>query len=176
MPPEFATRLRRLLEIDRSNSELFVEAGADHYAFTDDAPGGKGFEAVFSPFDMMMLWLGLELVEMGFKQQEVVEQLRFARPLLKGALHADMRGPAADDPALFLALQGIERADRAWVAPPRPYLIDGDEVARRAKQGAIGRLVLLRVGWAAFQVQEQLALNAPRQTRSAPKRRRANKK
>lgn len=166
MPAEFATRLRRLLEIDRGVD--LPEAEAADYAFSEDAPGGKGHEAVFSRFDMLMLWLGLELVEMGFKQQEVVEQLRFARPLLKRALGPDLRGVAADDPALFLALPGVERSQHAWVPTPRPYLISGLALAERLVEADIDRLVLLRVGWAAFHFQERLEIAPP----GPPQRRR----
>ncbi len=168
MPSEFGTRVRRLLEIDRGVD--FVEAGAAPYAFSADAPGGKGFEAVFSLLDLMMLWLGLELVEMGFKQREVVDQLRFARPLLAKKLRSDLNGRPVGAAPLFLALPGIERSQHAWLRAPRPFLIDAEDLAQRALDGKLAKLVILPVGWQALGFEQALELAPPvrRGRRPAP--------
>ncbi|MGH6949983.1 MAG: hypothetical protein ACREH4_03870 [Vitreimonas sp.] len=164
LPSEFATRIRRLLEIDRASND-FVEAGEAYYAFSEDGPGGKGHDAVFSLLDLQMLWLGLELIEMGFKQREVVEQLRFARPLLSRTLGGDLNSLAPSARPHFLALPGVERSQHDWLRPPRPFLIDADELAQRASEGKLNKIVLLPVGWRAFRVEETLALAPPSKRR-----------
>ena len=49
------------------------------FAFHDTPPGGKGAEQAYSPFNVFMLAIGLDFVEAGFKQLEVVFLLRHIR-------------------------------------------------------------------------------------------------
>ena len=163
MPSEFGTRIRRLLEIDRAVD--FVEAGAAFHAFSSDSPSGRGHDVIFSMLDLQMLWLGLELVEMGFKQREVVDQLRFARPILSKTLGPELNEQSDADPPLFLALPGVERSDFDWLRLPRPLVMSAEEIGRRAADRKLGKLVILPIGWQAFHAEEALALPAPRKRR-----------
>ncbi len=73
-PAVFRTRIKRLLEIDRRGPP---DTGT--YAFSTAAPGGKGVDARFSAFDTFCLAIGLELLDTGFKQSEVVFLLQHIR-------------------------------------------------------------------------------------------------
>lgn len=66
-PKAFLTRVKRLLEIDRQNP---TDEGI--YAFSDEKPGGKGVDMQFTAFNTFCLMLGLNLLDIGFKQSEIV--------------------------------------------------------------------------------------------------------
>ncbi len=82
-PPAFRTRIKRLLEIDRAGDMPGSSSTASPFAFADDAPGGSGVEAAFTAFDVFCLALALDLLDMGFKQAEVVFLLRHIRHALR---------------------------------------------------------------------------------------------
>ena len=79
-----SSRLKRLLNTDRllecnarsSNPE------ASTYAFFGQEPPGSGFEVEFGEYDTFALLLGLQLLDHGFPQQDVVKVLRRARSSL----------------------------------------------------------------------------------------------
>lgn len=74
MPPNFVTRIKRLLEIDlkwaRTHGELMLGFSM---AFYDELPLGTGHEVRYSPFRVFNLAVALELVRFGGKQGEVVD-------------------------------------------------------------------------------------------------------
>jgi hypothetical protein len=79
MPKAFRTRIKRLLDIDREldlgNAEELPEAD---YAFAppvSDKSGEVGYRAV----DAFSLAIGLDLLDAGFKQGEVVFLMRYLR-------------------------------------------------------------------------------------------------
>jgi hypothetical protein len=80
-PSIFNTRIKRLLELDRSGDEL----EALPLAFADARPGGRGQESHFSAFNSFSLGVGLLLLNAGFKQAEIVFLLRHIRPALERA-------------------------------------------------------------------------------------------
>ena len=90
-PAPFLTRIKRLLDIDRSGS---VPVGAEKlpaakFAFFDARAGGQGADVEYSPFNAFCLAIGLDLLDAGFSQQEVVFLLRHIEGQLKPQfLHA----------------------------------------------------------------------------------------
>ena len=86
--PAFLTRIRRLLEIDRTDRE-----DRPGFAFGDEAPPGKGTDRAFSAFDALCLALALELLDAGFKQAEVVYLLQEIRDDLRHEYREIMRHP-----------------------------------------------------------------------------------
>jgi hypothetical protein len=83
MPAVFRTRIKKLLDIDRSGAMPGQARGAAALAFADDAPIGSGSEAAFTAFDVFCLALALDLLDMGFKQAEIVFLLRHIREGLR---------------------------------------------------------------------------------------------
>lgn len=78
-PPKlFRTRTKRLLEIDRAVPEI-----AHGFAFSGAPPDGQGVDVPFTAFDAFCLAIALELLDMGFKQSEIVFLLRHIRQQLK---------------------------------------------------------------------------------------------
>ena len=79
-PPIFRTRIKRLLEVDRSQDALQAPEGSSvRYAFFDETPGGQGTDVNFTLFNAVCLAWGLELLDVGFKQGEIVFLLRYLR-------------------------------------------------------------------------------------------------
>jgi hypothetical protein len=87
-PPAFLTRIRRLLEIDRTDRE-----DRPGFAFGDEIPPGKGTDRAFSAFDAFCLALAMELLDAGFKQAEVVYLLQHIRDDLRHEYREIMRHP-----------------------------------------------------------------------------------
>lgn len=165
-PAEFLTRTRRLLEIDRS--EPAAERFFSPYAFSDDAPGGRGDEAAFQEIDALMLWLGLDLLEMGFKQQEVVKLLRLARAVVLKRYGRDLKR-GYDDLAVneLLMVPKVELSEHAWSPNARPFLVVAEDVADLVLDKKVRKAVVLAAGLAAFEVAEMLP-QAPEVRRGRP--------
>ncbi len=121
-PPQiFKTRIKRLLDLDR-------EEGADRHAFV--APvNGSGVEAAFAPFDAFCLGVALDLLDVGFKQGEIVLVMRHLRPDLETWFPEVLTYPSLTDRQNHLAkvhpdLPKIERSSgRAPLADARVFLI-----------------------------------------------------
>lgn len=83
IPKVFRTRIKRLLEIDRdldfSNEEVAPEA---EYAFAQHASVEQG-ELSYTGVDAFCLGVGLDLLDAGFKQSEVVFLMRYLRRALE---------------------------------------------------------------------------------------------
>lgn len=165
-PAEFLTRIRRLLEIDRSGpaDERFFSP----YAFSDVAPGGRGDEAAFHEIDVLMLWLGLDLLEMGFKQQEVVRLLRSARAVVLKRYGRDLQR-AFDDLAVneLLIAPKVELSEHSWSPNARPFFVVAEEVAELVLDKKVRKAVMLAAGLAAFELAEMLP-EAPEMRRGRP--------
>jgi hypothetical protein len=120
-PPIFKTRIKRLLDLDR-------EDGADRYAFV--APvDGSGVESAYAPFDAFCLGLALDLLDVGFKQGEIVLVMRHLRPELETWFPKVLGYPSLIDRQNHLSnrhpdLPAIERGGgRAPLADARVFLI-----------------------------------------------------
>jgi hypothetical protein len=174
-PSQFLARIKRVLDMDRTATEGPKPRGAAPFAFSALPPGGRGENAAFSKLDALMLWLALELLELGFKQQEVVAPLRQARPMLERALkdlletpplrptpssgkRFNFEGPA--DPALarFLVLPRVEdaalwtRTTQTGREPMGPLLLKPDEVAKLLSTAPQTKLVIIPAGQPAYRV------------------------
>lgn len=165
-PAEFRTRIRRLLEIDRA--EPASKRSVPAYAFSDTAPGGKGEEAAFHPIDALMLWLGLDLLEMGFKQQEVVRLLRVARPVILKRYGRSLKR-AYDDLAAndLLIAPKVESSEHAWSPNERPFFALAEEIPDLVLEKHVHKAVMLAVGLSAFEIAETLP-QAPMMRRGRP--------
>jgi hypothetical protein len=107
VPAVFRTRIKRLLELDRETTlQLDQNDVPVKHAFLNTRPEGTGTDAQYTPFDAFMLAVGLDLLDAGFKQSEVVFLLRCVRPelskefsrILRSPPVARMRLPAGDRP------------------------------------------------------------------------------
>lgn len=77
-PPAFGTRIKRLLEIDRAEPAT----RAIPHAFSD-VPAGKGSDSVFTELNCACLAIGLEMLDIGFKQREIAHFLRTYRDTIR---------------------------------------------------------------------------------------------
>ncbi len=75
-----ASRIKKLLDLDRT---LSTGPKRTPRAFTEHEGLRQGVDAAYTPFNAFCLALGLELLEAGFKQSEVVLWLRLVRPALE---------------------------------------------------------------------------------------------
>ncbi len=94
VPQVFRTRIKRLLDIDReldlSEESLPPET---QYAFAEP-PSGAGAESAYSPVDAFCLAVGLDLLDSGFKQSEVVFLMRYLRPELEARMQGLLERPS----------------------------------------------------------------------------------
>lgn len=75
----FAACIKRLLDLDRKEDV----AQFPGYAFLDALPGGKGIEGAYTGFDAFCLGIGIDLLDAGFTQRDIVFLLRHIRADLK---------------------------------------------------------------------------------------------
>ncbi|MGE0723513.1 MAG: hypothetical protein AB7O45_04015 [Alphaproteobacteria bacterium] len=125
-PQAFETRMRRLLEIDREPDRFESETRHAAHAFHGEGPPGQGTDIAFSAADAFCLAIGIELLDSGFKQSEVVFLLRHLRADLVrqyrriAALPLDPRVP---EPARSLPQLPVRRDARGEWADPRLFLL-----------------------------------------------------
>ena len=97
VPQVFRTRIKRLLDIDRemdlSGAEVPPEAD---YAFAPPASAQSG-EFAYAPIDAFCLAVGLDLLDAGFKQSEVVFLMRYLRPDLEAHFNTMLAPPSLID-------------------------------------------------------------------------------
>ena len=93
VPKAFLTRVKRLLEIDRDMdlSDREARPAAD-FAFVAP-PQRRGGEVAFAPVDAFCLAVGLDLLDAGFKQSEVVFLMRHLRIELEDRFSQMLEGP-----------------------------------------------------------------------------------
>jgi hypothetical protein len=82
---ELRTRLKRLLEMDRSIGRNIRSADPEvaNYAFYHDDAPGRGVEVWFSSYEAFALMIGLRLLQHGWPQSFPVAILRRLRPDLE---------------------------------------------------------------------------------------------
>jgi hypothetical protein len=124
-PAIFKTRIKRLLDLDRG---LPVDGEVAAHAFLADDGGGSGFEAQYAPFDVFCLGVALDLLDIGFKQGEIVLVMRHVRTELARWFPRALARPSLIDRQNHLAksypdLPVIERPDRAPLADARIFLL-----------------------------------------------------
>jgi hypothetical protein len=80
-PKVFRNRIKRLLDLDRDlDAEDALGFG---YAFFNGEGPGLGTEVEYSTYSAFALAIGLDLLDAGFKQSEVVELCRACKPKLR---------------------------------------------------------------------------------------------
>ena len=153
-PAPFLTRVKRLLDIDRSGS---VPIGAEKvpaakFAFIDGRPGGHGADVEYSPFNAFCLAIGLDLLDAGFSQLEVVFLLRHIEGLLRPQFEQALRYPPVDrafrepddmpgvpvvdingqpkaDPRIFMVVNKVDISEQfTAINPGRPIIMKPDFV------------------------------------------------
>ena len=93
--PVFRTRIKKLLDLDREiEGYEFSDQRHARYAFVNEAPEGQGRDLTFSGFDVFCLSLGLDLLDSGFKQSEVVFYMKHSRSVLKSVHKYASNNPA----------------------------------------------------------------------------------
>lgn len=127
--PLFKTRIKRLLDLDReySTPDLDVAGGSD-FAFVAPVEGGSGVEAAYAPVDAFCLGIGLELLDTGFKQGEIVVLMRHLRADLEHWFPTLLSRPSLLDRQNHLArnhpnLPVIERPRGAPLADARVFMV-----------------------------------------------------
>ena len=106
-PKKFGTRIKRLLELDRAQDDGV-------FAFSDLKPQGRGADVAFSKFNAFCLALGIELLDAGYKQAEIVFLLQHIRPQLKKAFSiiqkhpSPLRNVADTDFRIFVLIEKVE--------------------------------------------------------------------
>lgn len=129
--PVFRTRIKRLLDLDREPIVDGQESGsASEYAFVATPDGGKGAEAAYEPVDAFCLGLALDLLDVGFKQSEVVFLMRHLRSELDDWFPRLMKRPSLVDRQDVIAKQHprlpkIKRGAKAAVVDARVFLLLG---------------------------------------------------
>lgn len=81
-PAKLRTRIKRLIDIDRDAADN-LKGASSSLAFNVGRGGGAGNDTDYTAFDAFCLALGLELLDAGFKQSEVVSLLQHARARLE---------------------------------------------------------------------------------------------
>lgn len=87
------SRIKKLLDLDRTLAAETTRGTAR--AFTDHAGLKQGVDAAYTHFNVFCLALGLELLEAGFKQSEVVFWIRLTRRTLEEEYARILRGHVA---------------------------------------------------------------------------------
>lgn len=157
MPPVFRTRLKRLLELDRR----MQSTSKGDFAFQDEETEGRGIEVAFTSFNVFCLALGMDLMDMGFKQSEVVFILQNIRQSLSETHQAILQSPptpprrlsAKDRPnsptmtidgktyadcSVFLLIQRVELTE-AWpmASKDKPLVFEPEIAYGRTELGAL---------------------------------------
>ena len=125
-PPVFKNRIKKLIDVDRETA-LSDENGVG-YAFVEIIGGGSGVESQFAPIDVFCLGVALDLLDVGFKQGEIVLVMRHLRADLDHWFPLALGRPSLIDRQNHLAkfhpdLPVIERPGRAPLADARVFLI-----------------------------------------------------
>lgn len=87
-PSILLNRIKRLMDLDR-----IKDAADQQLAFLEHLPGGQGVNAAFSNFDAFTLLLGIELLDIGLNQADVVFLIRNIRDQLRVQFENIMQDP-----------------------------------------------------------------------------------
>ncbi len=111
----FKGRIQKLLDLDRASARSVPPLP---FAFHSGPPGGRGQEARFTLLDALSLAVGLDLLDLGFKQSEVVFLLCHLRADLEDQLETIRSNPPVlraplkqTDNRLFMALRKVEMTE-----------------------------------------------------------------
>jgi hypothetical protein len=90
IPSVFRTRIKRLIELDQSTDEKGMPK---QLVFVETKIHGQGKDQPYTLFNTFCLALGLDLLDAGFKQSEIVFVLRHLRPGIVGGFKAVLESP-----------------------------------------------------------------------------------
>ncbi len=145
-PPQvFRTRIKRLLDLDRATPIPPRSNSLQRHAFSEGHSEGHGRDVSFSVFDAVCLAIGLDLLDTGFKQSEVVfllqhlrlqlgeqyERMQLYPPAprkyiaaedLPGCPTYEMNGLTLADPRIFMTLNKVELRE-IYTNPPNPMIL-----------------------------------------------------
>ncbi len=103
-PPVFKTRIKRLLDLDRDlDVTQFATKPPSDFAFVAPFEGGSGVEVAYTPADVFALALALDLLDVGFKQGEIVFVMRHLRQTLDDWYPDLIKRPSLNDRQKLLA-------------------------------------------------------------------------
>ena len=126
-PPQiFKTRIKRLLDLDREfDADKEELRPPSEYAFVSSAAGGSGIEVAYAPFDAFCLGLALDLLDVGFKQGEIVFVMRYLRPELETWFPKLVAAPSLIDRQTNIARQHpkLPTTKRGRVADARVFVV-----------------------------------------------------
>src|ERR1700682_2370235 len=94
-PLVFHTRIKKLLDIDRTWSRSSDKVGAATAAFRGTSLAGSGTDVVYTAFDAFCLAVALDLLSAGFKQQEVTLLMSRLRFTLREPFEEALKDPPA---------------------------------------------------------------------------------
>ena len=111
LPSELRTRIKRLLEVDRSLGRKVrsKDAGEANFAFLSDEAPGTGADILFSEYEAFALLNGLRIMTHGWPQGFAVAIMRHVRPDLERQ-HARILRP---NPKNLFDQQAIRAAARS---------------------------------------------------------------
>lgn len=177
-PPLFLGRIRKLIDVDRK-ADVLAGASTAHaapHAFHSRPPRGQGYEAEFSAFDAFCLAIALDLLDLGFKQAEIVFLLRHIRSDLERKFADILEDPPAGrmtqdaDKRLFMAVGKVELVERTGSSTSAPLVLRPQFA--RGLEGASAlvdrlgygdrKVILLEIGNAAVFLCNALAETPPR--------------
>jgi hypothetical protein len=90
-PKEVKSRIKRLLDTDRTRGAQGTDRTERHYAFFTEDAQGRGVEVQFSAYEVFALRLGLMMLDLGLPQATVVAILRATRSKLERMHRALLR-------------------------------------------------------------------------------------
>jgi hypothetical protein len=130
-PAVFLGRIRKLIDVDR-RAEILSGAATAHaapQAFPTKPPRGQGYEAEFSPFDAFCIAIALELLDLGFKQSEVVFLIRHIRADLQRQFADIISDPPTGrmmqetDKRVFMSVSKVELVERTGASAASPFIL-----------------------------------------------------
>lgn len=92
IPSVFRTRIKRLIELDQSTDEKGMPK---QLAFVETKVHGQGKDQPYTLFNTFCLALGLDLLDAGFKQSEIIFTLRHLRPGIRDSFNTVLASPPA---------------------------------------------------------------------------------
>jgi len=90
IPSVFRTRIKRLIELDQNTNEKGMPK---QLAFVETKVHGQGKDQPYTLFNTFCLALGLDLLDAGFKQSEIVFLLRHHGPTIRSSFNAVLASP-----------------------------------------------------------------------------------
>lgn len=184
-PALFLGRIRKLIDVDRK-AEVLSGAQSIHaarHAFHAKSPRGQGHEAEFRAFDAFCLAIALDLLDLGFKQSEIVFLIRHIRADLELKFAEILRDPPAGrmrqetDKRVFMKVGKVELVERTALADSPPLILEPqfarglDEASAEIDRLGYGerKAVLLEIGNIAVFLCKALAETPPRPKGRPPK-------